>query len=137
MPTTLEDLYVHPKFVEKVERPIKAKISSLTFQTQKPTALNPSAVKPIGVTLNSVKFWGEDEERIQGEVVVSAKASIDATVTLQFKERVDDQVKDVTEEIPQALEAYMNFSLPWGWQAKDVRFVAESAHVLLNDLRRA
>jgi hypothetical protein len=118
MATTLEDLYVHPKFVEKVERPIKAKIMSWTFPTD-----DGSAARPTAVTLNSVKFSDEDEERIQGEVVVSARMSVNATVT-------------TTEDINQTFEGFMNFSLPWGWQARDARFVAESAQVALNDLRR-
>ena len=65
MPTTLEDLYVHPKFIEKVERPIKAKIMSWTFPVGDSAPSRPSTV-----TLNSVRFSDEDEERIQGEVVV-------------------------------------------------------------------
>jgi hypothetical protein len=118
MPTTLEDLYVHPKFIEKVERPIKEAIMRLTF----PSADSVSA-RPSAVTLNSVKFSDEDEERIQGEVVVSARMSVDATIT-------------TTQENNQTFEGFMNFSLPWGWQARDARFVAESAQVALNDLRR-
>ena len=118
MPTTLEDLYVHPKFIEKVEQPIKAKIMSWTFPVGGSPATSPSAV-----TLNSVRFSDEDEERIQGEVVVSARMSVDATIT-------------TSEQTNQAFEGFMNFSLPWGWQARDVRFVAESAQVALNDLRR-
>jgi len=118
MPTTLEDLYVHPKFVEKVERPIKARIMSWTC-----TATDAAAASPTAVTLNSVKFSDEDEERIQGEVVVSARMAVDATIT-------------TTQDLNQTFEGFMNFSLPWGWQGRDVRFVAESAQVALNDLRR-
>ena len=118
MATTLEDLYVHPKFIEKVERPIIAEIMSWTFPTGDSASARPSAV-----TLNSVKFSDEDEERIQGEVVVSARMSVDATIT-------------TTQEISETFEGFMNFSLPWGWQGRDVRFVAESAQVALNDLRR-
>jgi hypothetical protein len=73
--------------------------------------------------LNSVKFSDEDEERIQGEVVVSARMSTEATIT-------------TTEDMTQTFEGFMNFSLPWGWQGRDVRFVSESAQVVLNDLRR-
>jgi len=135
MPITLKDLYAHPKFVEKVEQPIKAKIMSWTFKTENPNALNPSAVSPIAVTLNNVKFSDEDEERIQGEVVISSRISVSAKVTTQFKEQAADQAKDVTEDITQTFNGFMNFSLPWGWQAKDIRFVAESAQVVLNDLR--
>ena len=113
MPISLEDLYAHPKFIEKVERPIKAKIMSWKFPSGNPSA----------VTLNSVTFSGEDEERIQGEVVVSSRLSANATIT-------------TTEDINETLEGFMNFSLPWGWQARDTRFVAESAQVVLNDLRR-
>jgi hypothetical protein len=116
MPIILEDLYAHPKFVEKFERPIKAKIMSWKFP-----AGNPSAVTPKDVTLNSVKFFDEDEERIQGEIVVSAGMSVNATIT-------------TTEDITQSFEGFMNFSLPWGWQGRDVRFVTESAQVVLNDL---
>lgn len=118
MPITLEDLYAHPKFIEKVERPIKAKIMTWKFP-----AGNPSAVTPSAVALNSVKFSDEDEERIQGEVVVSSKMSANATIT-------------TTEDITETFEGFMNFSLPWGWQGRDVRFVAESAQVVLNDLGR-
>ena len=116
MATTLEDLYAHPKFMEKVERPIKAKILSWKFP-------NSSGVTPTAVTLNRIKFSDEDEERIQGEVVVSARMSTEATIT-------------TTEDVTQTFEGFMNFSLPWGWQGRDVRFVAESAQVVLNDLRR-
>jgi hypothetical protein len=118
MPTTLEDLYVHPKFIAKVEQPIIAEIMSWTFPSGDATPVKPSAV-----TLDSVKFSDEDEERIQGEVVVSARMSVDATV-------------NTTQEIKQTFEGFMNFSLPWGWQARDARFVAESAQIALNELRR-
>ena len=118
MPITLEDLYVYPKFIEKVERPIKAKIMSWRFPTD-----DSSAATPTAVTLNNVTFSDEDEERIQGEVVVSARVSVNATVT-------------TTQDINQTFEGFMNFSLPWGWQDRDARFVAESAQVVLNDLRR-
>jgi hypothetical protein len=118
MPTTLEDLYVHPKFVEKVERPIKAEIMTWTFPTGDSAPTRPSAI-----TLNSVRFSDEDEERIQGEIVVSARMSVDATIT-------------TTQDINQTFEGFMNFSLPWGWQGRDIRFVAESAQVALNDLRQ-
>jgi hypothetical protein len=56
-------------------------------------------------------------------VVVSSRLSANATIT-------------TTEEINETFEGFMNFSLPWGWQARDTRFVAESAQVVLNDLRR-
>jgi hypothetical protein len=118
MPTSLEDLYANPKFMEKVERPIKATIMSWKFPAE-----NPSGVTPTAVTLNSVNFSDEDEERIQGEVIVSSRMSTNATIT-------------TTEDITETFEGFMNFSLPWGWQARDVRFVAESAQVALNDLRR-
>jgi hypothetical protein len=49
--------------------------------------------------------------------------SVDATIT-------------TTQEIKQTFEGFMNFSLPWGWQARDARFVAESAQIALNDLWR-
>jgi hypothetical protein len=118
MATTLEDLYVHPKFIEKVERPIKAKIMSWTYP-----GADSAPARPSAVTLNSVRFSDEDEERIQGEVVVSARMFVDATIT-------------TSQDINQTFEGFMNFSLPWGWQARDVRFVAESAQVALNDLER-
>jgi hypothetical protein len=136
MPTTLEDLYAHPKFVEKFERPIKAKIMSWKFQAGNSRA-TPSAAKPIAVSLNNLKFSDEDEERIQGEVIVSARVSVDATVTTQLKEQTADQAKDVTKDITQTCEGSMNFSLPWGWQDREIRFVAESAQVALTDLRRS
>jgi hypothetical protein len=118
MPISLEDLYVHPTFIEKVERPIKAKIMSWKFP-----AGSPSAVTPSAIALNSVSFSDEDEERIQGEVVVCSRISANATIT-------------ATENITEIFEGFMNFSLPWGWQGRDVRFVAESAQVVLNELRR-
>jgi hypothetical protein len=118
MPTTLEDLYVHPKFIEKVERPIIAELMSWTFPSG-----NSAPTRPSAITLNKVRFSDEDEERIQGEVVVSARMSVDATIS-------------TIEEINETFEGFMNFSLPWGWQARDVRFVTESAQVALNDLRR-
>jgi hypothetical protein len=135
MPITLQDLYAQPKFIEKVERPIKAKIMSWTFETENPKAINPSEVSPIAVSLNTVKFSGEDEERIQGEVVVSSRIAVSAKITTQFKVQTADQIEVVTEDITQDFKGFMNFSLPWGWQAKDINFVTESAQVVLNDLR--
>jgi hypothetical protein len=137
MPITLEDLYADPLFIEKVEQPIKAEIMSWTFETKNPKAINPSTVKPIAVSLDTVKFSGEDEERIQGEVVISSRIAVSAHITTQFKVRTDAQDEDVTEEITQDFKGFMNFSLPWGWQAKGIKFVTESAKVVLNDLRPA
>ena len=135
MPTTLQDLYAQPKFIEKVEQPIKAEIMSWTFETNNPKAINPSEVPPIAVSLGTVKFSGEDEERIQGEVVVSSRIAVSAEITTKFKMQTADQVEDVTEDVTQDFTGFMNFSLPWGWQARDVDFVTESAQVKLNDLR--
>jgi hypothetical protein len=135
MPITLQDLYAQPKFIEKVEQPIKAEIMSWTFETENPKAINPSEVPPIAVSLGTVKFSGEDEERIQGEVVVSSRIAVSAQITTQVKLQTADQNEDVTEDITQELKGFMNFSLPWGWQARDINFVTESAQVKLNDLR--
>ena len=137
MPLTLQDLYADPLFIEKVEQPIKAEIMSWTFETKNSKAINPSAVAPIAVSLDTVKFSGEDEERIQGEVVVSARIAVTAHITTQFKVRTAAQDEDVTEDITQDFKGFMNFSLPWGWQAKDIKFVTESAKVVPNDLRPA
>ena len=136
MPITLQDLYAHPLFVEKAERPIKAKIMSWTFETQNPGAINPSKVAPIAVSLGTLKFSGEDEERIQGEVIVSARMAVHADIVTTFEVQSGDQIEHVTEDIGQDLEGHMNFSLPWGWQARDLNFVVESVQVVLNDLRR-
>ena len=135
MPITLQDLYADPLFIGKVERSIKAEIMSWTFETQNPKAINPSTVAPMAVSLDTVKFSGEDEERIQGEVVISSRIAVSAHITTQFKVRTADQDEDVTEDITQDFKGFMNFSLPWGWQARDIKFVTESAQVVLNDLR--
>lgn len=137
MAITLQDLYVHPLFIEKVEQAIKAKIMSWKFGTENPKAINPSEVQPIAVSLGTVKFSDEDEERIQGEVVVSSRLAVSADIATQFKARTGDQDEDATEHITQDFKGFVNFSLPWGWQARDVNFVAESAQVVLNDLRPA
>jgi hypothetical protein len=134
MPITFQDLYAQPRFIEKVEQPIKAEIMSWTFETENPKAINPSEVPPITVSLSPVKFSGEDEERIQGEVVVSARIAVSADITTQFKAQ---NAEDVTEDMTQDLRGFVNFSLPWGWQAKEINFVTESAQVVLNDLRPA
>jgi hypothetical protein len=136
MPITLQDLYAHPLFIEKAEQPIKAEIMSWTFETQSPGAINPSRVKPIAVSLDTLKFSGEDEERIQGEVIVSARMAVHADIAIAFEVQ-SDQIEHVTEDIAQDLEGHMNFSLPWGWQARDLNFVTESVQVVLNDLRRS
>ena len=135
MPITLQDLYAQPEFIKKVEQPIKAEIMSWTFETENPKAINPSEVPPIAVSLGTVKFSGEDEERIQGEVVVSSRIAVRAQITTQVQ--TADQPEKVTEDITQELKGFMNFSLPWGWQAKGLSFVTESAKVKLNHLRPA
>jgi hypothetical protein len=136
MPITLKDLYAHPLFIEKAEQPIKAKIMSWTFETQNPRALNPSKVTPIAVSLGVLGFSSEDEERIQGEVIVSARMAVHADIATNFKVQSNGQLEDVTEDIAEDFEGFMNFSLPWGWQARDLNFVAESVEVVLNDLQR-
>ena len=83
----------------------------------------------------TVKFSGEDEERIQGEVVVSSRIAVSAQITTQVQ--TADQQGKMTEDITQELKGFMNFSLPWGWQAKGLNFVTESAKVTLNHLRPA
>jgi hypothetical protein len=135
MPITLQDLYAQPEFIEKVERPIKAEIMTWTFETENPKAIDPSEVPPIAVYLGTVKFSGEDEERIQGEVVVSSRIAVSAQITTQVQ--TADQQEKMTEDITQELNGFMNFSLPWGWQAKELNFVTESAKVKLNHLRPA
>ena len=136
MPITLQDLYAQPLFIEKVEQPIKAEIMSWTFETENPKAINPSEVPPVAVSLGPVRFYGEDEEeRIQGEVVVSSRIAVSATITTQVQ--TADQPEKVTEDITQELKGFMNFSLPWGWQAKELNFVTESAKVKLNYLQPA
>ena len=132
MPITLQDLYAQPMFIEKVEQPIKAEIMSWTFETENPKAINPSEVPPIAVSLGTVRFSGEDEERIQGETVVSSRIAVSAQITTQVQ--TADQQKGITEDITQELKGFMNFSLPWGWQAKELNFVTESAKVKLNRL---
>ena len=133
MPITLQDLYAQSKFIEKVERPIKAKIMTWTFEPENPKAIVPSKSSPIGVAPGPVKFSDEDEERIQGEVIVSARIAGTASITTRFK--TVDQNEDATENITQDFKGHMNFSLPWGWQAKDIKFVTESAQVALTELR--
>ena len=135
MPITLQDLYAQPEFIEKVERPIKVEIMSWTFETENPKAIDPSEVPPIAVSLGTVKFSGEDEERIQGEVVVSSRIAVSAQITTRVQ--TADQQEKMTEDITQELNGFMNFSLPWGWQAKELKFVTESAKVKLNHLRPA
>ncbi|HEY5770475.1 MAG TPA: hypothetical protein VIS71_11565 [Terrimicrobium sp.] len=132
MPITLQDLYAQPMFIEKVEQPIKAEIMSWTFETENPKAINPSEVPPIAVSLGTVRFSGEDEERIQGETVVSSRIAVSAQITTQVQ--TADQQTGMTEDITQELKGFMNFSLPWGWQAKELNFVTESAKVKLNRL---
>ena len=132
MPITLQDLYAQPMFIEKVEQPIKAEIMSWTFETENPKAINPSEVPPIAVSLGTVRFSGEDEERIQGETVVSSRIAVSAQITTQVQ--TADQQTGITEDITQELKGFMNFSLPWGWQAKELNFVTESAKVKLNRL---
>jgi hypothetical protein len=133
MPITLQDLYAQPKFIEKVEQPVKAKIMRWTFKTANPKAINPLKAAAIDVSLAPVTFSDEDEERIQGEVIVTARIAGTASVTIRFK--AQDQSADATENISQDFKGHMNFSLPWGWQAKDIRFVTESAQVALTELR--
>ena len=133
MPIALQDLYAQSKFIEKVEKPIKAKIMTWTFETENPKATNPSKASPMGVAPGPVTFSDEDEERIQGEVIVSARIAGTASVTIRFK--TADQNEEATEAITQDFKGHMNFSLPWGWQAKDIRFVTESAQVALTELQ--
>jgi hypothetical protein len=136
MPITLQDLYAHPLFIEKAERPIKAKIMSWTFEIQNPKAVNPSRVPPVALSLGALRFSGEDEERIQGEVIVSARMTVHADIATTFEVQSGDQIEHETEDFGLNLAGHMNFSLPWGWQARDLNFVAESVQVALNDLQR-
>jgi hypothetical protein len=130
MPISLQDLYANPKFIEKVEKPIKAEIMSWTFETENPNAINSSEVPPIAITLGPVKFSDEEEERIQGEVVVCARIAVTGEITI----KVRTGEGEMTENITRNFQGFMNFSLPWSWQARSVDFVVESADVALNDL---
>jgi hypothetical protein len=136
MPLTLRDLYAHPLFIEKAQKAIKAKILSWTFETQRSGAINPSRAVPIAVSLGPLDFSDEDEERIQGEVIVSARMAVNAQIALKFQVQSGDQFEDVTEDVSEDFEGFMNFSLPWGWQARDANFVAGSVDVALTDLHR-
>jgi hypothetical protein len=131
MPLTLQDLYADPKFIAKVEKAIKAEIMSWTFETKNPDAVDPEA-SPIAVSLGPVKFSDEDEERIQGEVVTSARFTVTGEITIRFKVQTG---KEVTETITEEFNGFMNFSLPWSWQARSLDFVIESVQVALNDLQ--
>jgi hypothetical protein len=135
MPITLHDLYANPEFIEKVKKEIQAEIMSWTFETDRPNAINPSEVSPIAVSLGPVNFSDEDEERIQGEVVVTARFTLTAEITTGFKVKTNDREEYVTEKINEDFNGFANFSLPWSWQAKSVDFVIESAQVSLNDLQ--
>ena len=80
-----------------------------------------------GVSLGTVRFFEEDEERIQGEVVVTSKVEVGADISTRSGGQASDNIhRDV--------KGVMNFSLPWSWQAKDLEFVVESAQVALTDL---
>ena len=131
MPLTFQDLYADPKFIEKVEKAIKAEIMSWTFETKNPEAIDPEA-SPIAASLGPVKFSDEDEERIQGEVVTSARFTVTCEITSRVKVGTG---KDVIENITEEFNGFMNFSLPWSWQARSIDFVTESAQVTLNDLQ--
>jgi hypothetical protein len=135
MPLTLQDLYADPKFMEKVEKAIQAEIMSWTFETGTPNAINASEVSPIAVSLGPVNFSDEDEERIQGEVVVTARFTVTGDITTGFKVRTVGQEEYKTEKIKEDFNGVMNFSLPWSWQARSVDFVTESAQVSLNELQ--
>ena len=131
MPLTFQDLYADPRFIEKVEKSIKAEIMSWTFETKNPDAVDPE-VSPIAVSLGPMKFSDEDEERIQGEVVASARFTATGEITTRVKVRTGNEV---TENITEEFNGFMNFSLPWSWQARSVDFVIESVQVALNDLQ--
>jgi hypothetical protein len=122
MPLTLQDLYAHPEFIAKVEQPIKAEIMGWTFDRE-----SPGTATPTGVSLGTVRFFEEDEERIQGEVVVMSKLEVGADISTRSGEQT-------SENIHRDVNGVMNFSLPWSWQAKDLEFVVESAQVALTDL---
>jgi hypothetical protein len=121
MPLTLQDLYAHPEFIAKVEQRIKAEIMSWTFDRD-----SSGTATPTGVSLGTVRFFEEDEERIQGEVVVMSKVEVGADISTRSGEHSENIHRDV--------KGVMNFSLPWSWQAKDLEFVVESAQVALTDL---
>ena len=79
-----------------------------------------------------MKFSDEDEERIQGEVVTSARFTVTGEITIRVKVGTGE---DVMENITEEFNGFMNFSLPWSWQARSLDFVTESAQVTLNDLQ--
>jgi hypothetical protein len=108
---------------------------SWTFETGRPNAINPSEVSPIAVSLGPVNFSDEEEERIQGEVVVTARITVTGEITTGFMVKTDGREEHVTEDIKEDFNGFVNFSLPWSWQAKSVDFVTESAHVTLNELQ--
>jgi hypothetical protein len=137
MPLTLQDLYAHPRFIEKVEQPITAEIMRRKFQTQNPGAVEPLRASPIAVSLHPVQFSDEDEERIQGEVIVTAALRVRADIALSLKVRTAERTEEVTEDMNQEFTGSMNFSLPWSWQARTMDFVLESVQVALTELRPA
>jgi hypothetical protein len=134
MPITLQDLYAQPGFIEKVEQPIRIEIMRRKFDTQNPTALNPAKASPIAVSLDTVTFSNEDEERIQGEVIITTEIAVRAKIALSFKSRTNDHIEEVTEDTSRDFTGSMNFSLPWSWQARSVDFVLESVQVALTEL---
>jgi hypothetical protein len=137
MPLTLQDLYAQPRFIEKVEQLITAEIMSRKFPTLNPDAVDPMKATPIAVSLDKVEFSNEDEERIQGEVIVSARLAAHANIALASKLRTAGGVEETTQDISQDFRGSMNFSLPWSWQARTIEFVLESVQIALTDLRTA
>ena len=131
MPITLQDLYADPKFIEKVEKVLKAEIMSWTFETKNPDAVDPD-VSPIAVFLGPVKFSDEDEERIQGEAVATARIEVTGEITTRYRVGAGEEV---TEKITEDFNGFMNFSLPWSWHVRPLSFATESAHVALDELQ--
>ncbi|MGB7839789.1 MAG: hypothetical protein WBL40_16940, partial [Terrimicrobiaceae bacterium] len=65
-------------------------------------------------------------------VVTSARFTVTGEITARTRVRTGNEV---TENITEEFNGFMNFSLPWSWQARSIDFVIESVQVALNDLQ--
>jgi len=137
MALSLQDLYADPRFIQKVEQSITAEIMRRKFPTLNPSAIDPSKAIPVAVSLDEVTFSDEDEERIQGEVIVSASLVGRANIALAPKIRTAEGMEEAIEDSSKEFTGSINFSLPWSWQARTLDFVTESVQVALTDLRIA
>jgi hypothetical protein len=137
MPLTLQDLYAEPRFIENVEQPIAAEIMTREFPTPSSDAVDSMKAKPIAVSIDKVEFSNEKEERIEGEVIVSARIATRAKITLASKVRTAGGIEDSTQVISQDFRGLMNFRLPWSWQERSIEFVLKSVQIALRDLQIA